>query len=796
MASLGLFENAMGGKWDNVVEIYKTYPGDRAVKITRSGDTALHLAARDGMTDIVKKLMEKVCKEEDAREILTAKNERGDTPLHEAAALGIVEMCKCMVEKDMEAITVHNEEGETPLFLAVLNGNKNAFSYLFSRDVSKKISSYRRKDGNTILHCAIMNEYFDLAFMIINLYETLVHFRNEKGQTALHLLAENPSAYRSGCHLSPLEYVVYNFIRIHGLVHEPLPSGPEEQFPIEESGHLDQKRAFPENYTSCVYMFELCFRVLKNFGNFAIWNQRTQKPNVEDTENPREDGVSCDSKGKGGGDSHDGGGDSSGDRKRRSMKPNNQHRLFPPNYDTLRHFLKLCWHVSVFILGIGIWRIDLIKKKKQKHTWAVQVMEMLVDRAKEWAYTDDGRAPPEYPHTGVLPLPLTSDPEGEIKKEGPSNAATQYETTASTTLQKAKGETTTKGETAILTAAKIGVHEIVKKILEAFLVAIHDVDQDAAQGVTITKGETAILVAAKMGVHEIVKKILETFPVAIHDTDQDGKNIVLLAVENRQPNVYTLIDEIISKKKICKGSVFRKSDKRGNSALHLAATLGEARPWRIPGAALQMQWEIKWYKFVNESVPITRVNKDNKTPMEIFTETHEELVKEASQWLINTSNSCSVVAALIATVAFATAATVPGGVKQDSGIPVLEGKPAFNVFIICSLVALCFSVTSLTMFLSILTSRHQVKDFQQDLPLKLIIGLTGLFISVTAMLISFCGGHFFMLKEEVKYAAFPIYVVACVPIVFFAAVQWPLYLDLVKATFKKVPQPTCKVFAF
>ena len=104
--------------------------------------------------------------------------------------------------------------------------------------------------------------------------------------------------------------------------------------------------------------------------------------------------------------------------------------------------------------------------------------------------------------------------------------------------------------------------------------------------------ETPILIAAKNGVKEMVDSILEKFPVAIHDRNKEKKNLVLLAVENRQPEVY----ELLLKKNILKDSVFGVVDNEGNSALHLAAMLGDYQPWHIPGAALQMQWEIKWYK--------------------------------------------------------------------------------------------------------------------------------------------------------------------------------------------------------
>lgn len=90
----------------------------------------------------------------------------------------------------------------------------------------------------------------------------------------------------------------------------------------------------------------------------------------------------------------------------------------------------------------------------------------------------------------------------------------------------------------------------------------------------------------------MVEKMLDTFPVAIHDVDSDNKNVVLLAIENRQPRVYKLL----TKRNLVKESAFRHIDNQGNSALHLAAMYREHRPWRVPGAAMQMQWEYKWYK--------------------------------------------------------------------------------------------------------------------------------------------------------------------------------------------------------
>ena len=200
-------------------------------------------------------------------------------------------------------------------------------------------------------------------------------------------------------------------------------------------------------------------------------------------------------------------------------------------------------------------------------------------------------------------------------------------------------------------------------------------------------------------------------------------------------------------------------------------------------------------QFVKNNVPqylLYETNNKDMTPADIFTDTHKDLVKDGGEWLNKTSESCSVVAALIATVAFAASTTIPGGVRENNGTPNLEKHAVFDIFAISSLVALCVSVTALFLFLAILTSRYQEKDFRSSLPKKLLFGLTSLFLSIAAMLVSFCAGHFFVLKDKLKQKALPVYVVTCLPITFYAISQFPLYFDLIRA-FRKVPQPANKL---
>ncbi|XP_059665346.1 uncharacterized protein LOC132311460 isoform X2 [Cornus florida] len=299
----------------------------------------------------------------------------------------------------------------------------------------------------------------------------------------------------------------------------------------------------------------------------------------------------------------------------------------------------------------------------------------------------------------------------------------------------------------------------------------------------IDKRETPLLVAAKKGITEMVEAILKHSPVAIQDMNRENKNVVLLAVENRQLDVYMLL----LKRNSMRDSVFLKVDDEGNGALHLAAKLGEQSRWLVAGAALQLQWESKWYQLVKESMPFVRYNRRGETPEEIFIKSHLPLIQDGVSWLYHASDSCSVAAALVTTVAFASSATLPGGVN-DSGSPTLEKQPAFLAFSIATLFALCLSTISLVAFLSILTSRHKVKDFTGSLPRKFLIALTTLLGAIFAMLVSFSSSHFLIVKDRLQIsAAYPLYTMLCLGASLFVVFQFPIYFDFLAYTFSKLP---------
>jgi hypothetical protein len=188
-------------------------------------------------------------------------------------------------------------------------------------------------------------------------------------------------------------------------------------------------------------------------------------------------------------------------------------------------------------------------------------------------------------------------------------------------------------------------------------------------------------------------------------------------------------------------------------------------------------------------------NIAGKTADELFKEKHDKLLKEAQKWIKETSQSCSAVAVLVATVVFAAAYTVPGG-NDNTGRPIFLHSPFFLFFTVMDVVSLASSLTSVVMFLSILTSPFEQDNFLKSLPRKLIVGFSLLFLSVTTTMLSFTTTILLIVRLEKKtWTTTLIYTAAFLPVSVFALMQFPLYLafttcmhSLVKKIMKKVPR--------
>lgn len=176
-------------------------------------------------------------------------------------------------------------------------------------------------------------------------------------------------------------------------------------------------------------------------------------------------------------------------------------------------------------------------------------------------------------------------------------------------------------------------------------------------------------------------------------------------------------------------------------------------------------------------------NNDLQTPQMLFTKEHEKLKEAGEKWMKDTANACTIAAALIATVMFAAAFTVPGGIDQASGKPLMSNEPSFMLFAVSDAISLFTSITSLLLFLSIMISRYAEQDFLYVLPKRLSMGLATLFVSITFMLAAFSAAIYLVLQRDTTWFVVLLMAFACLPIASFVLLQFPLLVDVIYSTY-------------
>ncbi|KAJ3694053.1 hypothetical protein LUZ60_009533 [Juncus effusus] len=291
-------------------------------------------------------------------------------------------------------------------------------------------------------------------------------------------------------------------------------------------------------------------------------------------------------------------------------------------------------------------------------------------------------------------------------------------------------------------------------------------------------------IAATNGISEIIEEIAIASPTTLFLENNDPMiSIFHIAVKHRHHNVFNLLFQTSFQRDVL---LTRRAQDR-TSILHMAATLPSSdRLNQVPGAPLQMQRELQWYKAVEQFVPQglkTYPNDGDIKPATMFTEQHKDLVKEGETWMRDTANSCTIAATLISTIAFAAAITVPGGNNGDTGFPIFSKEVLFTIFAISNAISLFSSIASLVMFLAMLTARYSEEDFLYSLPRRLIIGLVTLFISITSMMVTFGATIYIVFSQKKRWILISVTVLGCLPVSLFVLLQFPLLIDMMYSTY-------------
>ncbi|XP_011011251.1 PREDICTED: uncharacterized protein LOC105115881 isoform X2 [Populus euphratica] len=745
-----VYEAASEGDWNSMKTAYNG-PHDKYVMapITVLKDTAFHLAVYSRKDEPLKSLLNIVAKKSIPWSPCTLKNAYGNTVLHEAVFTGnmkAVELLlqfnpnqQCDTSKQLET---KNALGETPLYRAASCGKKEIVEYLVikMKQIYKgKLLEEHRRRGNLdkeknnnsrkvdlkpILHAAIEGHHFETALTLLKRDPSLDDMKDEQGRTCLHLLAEMPRAFKSGCAMpkySIRNLIYYCLSASNGDVDQSKSKKgyKELNFKVNLDNEFRKEIQYGANYISYIDIFFICEEVVI---------EKLKESQSPDTE---------------GNEVQDNG----------SMESQSPHREGNKDNRSKEFQIRDGKGNKVFDDASTL-KMLFLHEHEHEHEHEKQIF-LFVDTAP--------KCRPQYyssePHKGWK--------VGRIQEEKD------------------------KHESALKLA-----QELIEKNKRHWWQSINVADSNKVNIETPGQGGRGqggdpipLFIAISSGIEEIAKEILEKFPQGVELVNETGQNIMHVAVMHRQREIYRYV------KKKFKPIMVRLSsriDNNGYTLLHHVAHMKHYRGGTRAGPALKLQEEIQWFKRVQRAVPPylseqrapREVPPDNEgmqrgkelTALELFQEEHKAQLKLAQEWIEKTSQSCSAVAVLLATVVFAAAYTIPGG-SDERGFPIFLHNRFFLAFTILDVIALASSLTSVVMFLSILTSPFEYENFYHNIPRKLIWGFTLLFLSVMTTMLAFACTLFLIIHFRKKWTTGLISFAAFLPVTVFALMQFPLYVS-------------------
>jgi Domain of unknown function len=152
----------------------------------------------------------------------------------------------------------------------------------------------------------------------------------------------------------------------------------------------------------------------------------------------------------------------------------------------------------------------------------------------------------------------------------------------------------------------------------------------------------------------------------------------------------------------------------------------------------------------------------------------EQAIQDVKSLTERYTSNTSLVAALLATITFAAAFTLPGGYisdASDAGQPIFAAKAAFQIFLIADTIAMCSSLA--VAFLCILATWEDL-DFLLNYR-KTTRAL--MWCAYVATVVAFGTGLFTVMAPKHLLLAVLILVISCVvPIVSKIIGEWPLLL--------------------
>ena len=133
------------------------------LQVNVKAETLLHVAAKDGHSDMVEVLIKSSAKAQNgelesgigaAKQMLRMTNNEGNTALHEAVKYNHLDVVKILTKEDPDFTYASNNRGETPLYIAAAKKSLEIVVEILETCTSP---AYEGPNQMTALHAAAMN---------------------------------------------------------------------------------------------------------------------------------------------------------------------------------------------------------------------------------------------------------------------------------------------------------------------------------------------------------------------------------------------------------------------------------------------------------------------------------------------------------------------------------------------------------------------------------------------------------------------------------------------------------------
>jgi len=161
--------------WKGFLEFFLKHKELLDKQIDLHQSTPFHYAAHCGSPEMYNKMLSKV-DPSNMQHVLRMQDDMGNTPLHEVAFTGEIEMTKSILMKEEETMSeqfptpllqMTNKLGETPVYRAAALG-KTSLVKCFVEELGVNLRDHFHRTGDkmSILHTAVIDQFFGFSLSL------------------------------------------------------------------------------------------------------------------------------------------------------------------------------------------------------------------------------------------------------------------------------------------------------------------------------------------------------------------------------------------------------------------------------------------------------------------------------------------------------------------------------------------------------------------------------------------------------------------------------------------------------